>query len=130
MTTVRLRVPFHDCDPLFVVWHGRYFEYLEVARTSLLASFNLDVPEIRDLGYRMYVTDARCRYMHPLSYNDEFDVTARVTEGTPLLRISYDVQNVTADRRSARALTVLATTDAAGNLLPETPDEILSRIAS
>src|SRR5262245_13659309 len=24
---VELKVPFHDCDPLFVVWHGRYFQY-------------------------------------------------------------------------------------------------------
>ncbi len=126
--TVTLKVPFHDCDPLFVVWHGRYLEYFELARTALLESRRLDVPEIRALGYRMYVTDARCRYMHPLSYGEEAQVTASFTATRPFVRIAYDVRNVTRGRRSARGYTVLATTDAAGQLLPETPDAIFERL--
>lgn len=127
-TTVRLKVPFHDCDPLFVVWHGRYFQYLEVARTALFAQLKLDVGDVRAMGYRMYVTDARCRYMAKLTYNDEVDVTARLTALSPFLRVSYDVRNLTSGRRSARALTVLACTDAAGKLLTETPHDILARL--
>ena len=126
--SVELKVPFHDCDPLFVVWHGRYFQYLEVARCALLASYSLDVEDVRGMGLRMYVTDARCRYMFPLSFNDEFRVTARVTAGRPLLRVSYEITNLTHKRKSARAFTVLATTDGAGNLLPETPDEVFERL--
>jgi acyl-CoA thioester hydrolase len=125
---VTLRVPFHDCDPLFVVWHGRYFEYLEAARTALLASCGLDVPDIRAMGFRMYITEARCRYMHPLTYNDEVKVTARFAAKKPFLRIVYEVTNVTAGRRSARAYTAIATTDSTGQLIPETPDAIVSRI--
>jgi len=34
--SVELEIPFHDCDPLFVVWHGRYLEYMEVGRQALL----------------------------------------------------------------------------------------------
>ena len=34
--TTRFDVPFHHCDPLNVVWHGRYLEYFEVARQKLL----------------------------------------------------------------------------------------------
>jgi acyl-CoA thioester hydrolase len=128
--SVTIKVPFHDCDPLFVVWHGRYFEYLEVARCALFARFEIDVEHVRALGYRMYVTDAHCRYMHPLSYNDEACVTARFSALTPLLRISYDIRNVRVNRKSARAVTVLATTDAHGKLLPETPHDILERVRS
>jgi acyl-CoA thioester hydrolase len=125
---VTLKVPFHDCDPLFVVWHGRYLEYFELARTALLERCRLDVPEIRALGFRMYVSDARCRYMFPLSYGDEVQVTASFTATRPLVRIAYDVRNLTRSRRSARGYTVLATTDAAGRLLPETPDAIFERL--
>src|SRR5690606_17756508 len=82
--SVTLKVPFHDCDPLFVVWHGRYFQYLEVARSALFAKHACDVEHVRSLGYRMYITEARCRYMHPLSYNDEVRVTARFTATRPL----------------------------------------------
>ena len=73
---VRLTIPFHDCDPLSVVWHGRYFEYFELARTELFASHGIDVPQIRDLGFRMYVADVGCRYTYPLTYGDEVEVTA------------------------------------------------------
>lgn len=125
---VRIKVPFHDCDPLFVVWHGRYFQYLEVARSALFARHKVDVEDVRALNYRMYVTDVHCRYMHPLSYNDDVEITARFTALTPLFRIAYDVRNLTAQRRSARAVTVLATTDANGKLFPETPHALLSRV--
>ena len=102
--SVQLKVPFHDCDPLYVVWHGRYFEYMEVARSALLASVELDVKDIRAMGFRMYITDARCRYLHPLRYNDEIRVTARFTESSPLIRIAYEVTNLTSGKKSATTM--------------------------
>jgi len=125
---VRMTVPFHDCDPLSVVWHGRYLEYFELARTELFASHGIDVPQIRDLGFRMYVADARCRYTYPLTYGDEIEVTATATAWKPMLRVVYSVLNLTQSRRSARGYTALATTDLHGQLLPETPDAIQDRI--
>ena len=35
-TSIELDVPFFDCDPLGVVWHGHYFKYLELARSAML----------------------------------------------------------------------------------------------
>ena len=125
---VRMTVPFHDCDPLSVVWHGRYPEYFELARTELLASHGIDVPQIRDLGFRMYVADVRCRYTYPLTYGDEIEISATATGWKPMLRIVYSVLNLTQSRRSARGYTALATTDLHGALLPETPDAIQDRI--
>ncbi len=127
---VTARVPFHDCDPLFVVWHGRYLEYFELARTALFQQCQLDIPDVRALGYRMYVTDARCRYMFPLGYGDEVQIEAKLTQATPLIRVAYDVRNLTQGRRAARGYTVLATTDAAGQLLPETPEDVHARLTS
>ena len=125
---IELEVPFHDCDPLFVVWHGRYLQYLEAARTALLRSVHLDIPDVRALGYRMYVTDLRCRYTFPLRYGDVVRVTAWFAETTPLLRVVYTVFNTTRNRKSARAHTVIATTDAQGALLTRTPDALLQRL--
>jgi acyl-CoA thioester hydrolase len=127
---VRLVVPFHDCDPLQVVWHGRYLEYFELARTELFATRGLDVPHFRELGYKMYVSEVRCRYTHPLSYGDQAEVTARPTALRPLLRIAYSITNLTRKRRSARGFTVLAVTDLKGRLLPETPDAIIRRLSA
>jgi acyl-CoA thioester hydrolase len=126
--SVELSVPFHDCDPLFVVWHGRYFEYLEMARCALFAKYALDVADVRNMNYRMYVTDARCRYLYPLTYNDRVRVNARFTAHSPLLRVAYEVLNLTAGRKSARAVTAMATTDVHGKLLTETPHDVLARL--
>lgn len=125
---VRGKVPFHDCDPLAIVWHGRYLEYFERARAELFAGFGLDVPEIRALGYRMVVVDVRCRYTHPLAYGEEFEVTARLKAARPLIRVVYNVRNLAQGRTSARGHCVLATTDARGSLFYETPEAIRARL--
>lgn len=126
--TREFEVGFHQCDPLAVVWHGRYFEWFEQTRAGLFSSVDLDVPEIRALGFRMFVTEAKCRYMVPLEYGDSARVTAWFSELTPLIRVAYDVYNPRTERWSARSTTVLATTDATGVLLPKTPDAILDRL--
>ncbi|MEE9385375.1 MAG: acyl-CoA thioesterase [Nannocystaceae bacterium] len=126
--TLDIEVPFHDCDPLFVVWHGRYFQYMQRAHSLLLRSHRLDVPDLLAMGYQMYVTDTRCRYMFPLSYGDTARITAWFTTLRPLLRVAYDIRNVTKSRRCARAHTVTATTDTHGHLIRDTPDALLKRL--
>lgn len=123
-----LEVPFHDCDPLFVVWHGHYFKYLELARTKLLQSVTLDVPDVRSLGYRMYVTDVRCRYVWPLRYGQTARVDAWFTDLTPLLRVAYEVTNVTEGRRAARAYTTIVVTDPQGHVVTEPPESFKARL--
>lgn len=126
--SVETRVAFQQCDPLGVVWHGRYLEWLEEARTALFRSVGLDVPEIRALGHRMYVVESLCRYMAPLAYGDRVRVTAWFGDVTPVIRVAYDVHNADTGRWSARGHTLLATTDAKGALLTATPAAVLERL--
>lgn len=122
------RVPFHDCDPLGVVWHGRYFEYFEAARCALLDSVGLDVPHVRALSLRMYVSEVRCRYNAPMQYGDEIRAWAWFSEIGPVLKVSYDLDNVTSGRKCVRAFTRLALTDAEGRFLTELPPEVRTRL--
>lgn len=126
--SVEFSVPFHDCDPLFVVWHGNYLKYFELARTALFQTCGLDIPDIRDMGYKMFVSETRCRYLYPLTYNDHVRVTAQFSKVSAVLKISFVVENLTQGRKSARAYTELATTDFAGVLIPVLPEEIRARI--
>lgn len=128
--SVELHVPFHDCDPLFVVWHGNYLKYFELARTALFQSLELDVPDIRDLGFKMFVSQSHCRYLYPLTYNDHVRITARITRTEPTIRVNFSVENLTQSRKSARAYTDLATTDMHGSLLSTLPEAIRERITS
>ncbi len=126
--TVETKVAFHQCDPLGVAWHGRYFEWMELARTELFASVGLEVHQIRELGHRMYVVETKCRYMAPLTYSDPVEITAWFSAAEPLIKVAYDIYNGSNGRWSARATTILATTDHAGELLPKTPDALLEQL--
>jgi len=126
--TIELEIPFHDVDALGVVWHGHYYKYMELARTALLRSLELEVQQIRDLGYRLYVIETRCRYAFPLRYAERARVTAWVKDVDNRITIAYEVFNLTAGRRSARGHTILASTDADGALLMETPDALRRRL--
>lgn len=126
--TISFRAGLHQCDPLAVVWHGRYFEWLEAARTELFRSVDLAVPAMMALGCKMFVVDASCRYMAPVQYDQLVTVTAWFVAKAPLIRVAYDVVNLDTDRWAGRATTVLATTDMQGNLHPTTPDGILAKL--
>lgn len=126
--SVDIDVPFCHCDPLQVVWHGRYFEYFEAARTKLLRSIDLDAAQLEALGFRMYMIDARVRYMAPLRYGDTARCTTWFSELRPHIRMAYVVENLTRGARSARGHTVVATTRADGELISETPPQVIERL--
>jgi acyl-CoA thioester hydrolase len=110
------------------VWHGRYFEYFEAAREALLSAHKLNVPDMIQLGVRMFVTEVRSRYNFPLHYADKFAVYAWFSEYDPLLKVAYEIHNLTRSRKTARGYTRLALTDAEGRLLTEIPKAILERL--
>lgn len=121
-------VPFHDCDPLGIVWHGNYYRYLEQGRTVLLQGYELDVGDFVELDLRLVVIETRCRYAFPLRYGDEFTVRSWLIDHEQRLHIGYEIWNDTRDRRSARAWTTLVTTDPQGNMHLEVPSAVSSRI--
>ncbi len=127
-THVELEVPFHDVDPLGVVWHGNYYKYLEHARTALLRARGLDKGDLIGRKYRFYVIESRCRHSAPLRYGDRMRVTAWIRDVRHRVLVQYEVTNLSDGKRAARATTALATVDAENNLLLETPDEIQSRL--
>jgi acyl-CoA thioester hydrolase len=127
-TSVELEVPFHDVDALQVVWHGHYFKYFEHARTALLRSRGLDAGDLIGRRYGLVVIESRCRHVAPLRYGDRFRVSAWFRDFARRLMIHYEVVDLARARRAARGLTALATLNAAGELLLETPEEIVRRI--
>jgi acyl-CoA thioester hydrolase len=124
-THVEIEVPFHDVDALGVVWHGNYYKYLEIARTSLLRSLGLDAGSEITHRFRLLIVETKCRYASPLRYGDRIRVAAWIREHARRITVAYEITNLATDRRAARAHTILVTTDREGRLLMETPDEIV-----
>jgi acyl-CoA thioester hydrolase len=128
--SVELEVPFHDVDPLLVAWHGHYYKYFEIARQHLQRKHRVDAPDLMELGFHWYVIETRSRHVAPLRYGERFLVKAWFCEIDPRIGIAYEITSQKSNRRAARGVTVLVTTKPGGELLMETPREILERISS
>jgi acyl-CoA thioester hydrolase len=125
---IEVEVPFHDVDLLRVVWHGHYCKYLEIARTALLRTRDLDAAHVFELGFRFFVAETHLRHVAPLHYGDRLRVAAWFKDVDNRLNVAYDLVNLTTARRCGQGSTVLVVTDAAGTLCLETPAPILSRL--
>lgn len=122
-------VPFHDVDPLHIVWHGHYYKYMEIARTALFRRHTIDGMDLIRLGYRFVMAHCECRHVSPLRYGDRYRVRAWFIDVDQRVNVAYEVWNLTEDKRAARGRTALVTTDAEGEMLLETPKVIRDRIA-
>ncbi len=122
------RVPFHDVDPLHIVWHGHYYKYMEVARTELFRAAGVDGPDVLKLGYRQVVSHGEVRYVSPLRYDDRYRVKAWFLDIEQRVHVGYEVTNLTEGKRAARARTELVTLTSDGVLLLETPKVLRDRI--
>ncbi|NIL94177.1 MAG: acyl-CoA thioesterase [Woeseiaceae bacterium] len=90
---VLVRVPFFDLDPAGVAWHGRYFQYLELARCTLFEGFNYSYDEMEESGYLWPVADTTVRYVRPLTLNQEVRVTACLREWELRLVVDYKIED-------------------------------------
>ena len=86
-----IRVPFFDLDPAGVVWHGRYFQYFEIARAALLEDIGYSYEGMQDSGYLWPVADAEVRFVRPLTLNQEARVTACLREWEMRLVVDYRI---------------------------------------
>ena len=128
--SVRFEVPFHDIDMLEVVWHGHYYKYFEYGRTVLFRKVGLDVPQLRELGYSMVVSESHCRYLSPLAYGMPVTCRASVVEWEFRLKISYELFQEGRDKPLAKGYTIqVALEGVGGKLLMVMPEALASRFA-
>lgn len=91
--SVDIRVPFFDLDPAGVAWHGRYFQYFELARCELLERINYSYEEMLNSGFLWPVADTSVRYTRPLTLNKTVRVTACLREWEMRLVVDYRIED-------------------------------------
>lgn len=113
MAEVELQVPFHDLDPLQVVWHGNYLKYFEIARDALFAQRGLNLVEyFRERGTLFPVIRTSTKHVHPLRYGDRFLCVAELVEARVKLVVSYSVRLIADGQLCARGRTEQVAVDA------------------
>lgn len=75
----RYRVYWEDTDAGGVVYHARYLQFLERARSDWLSSLGLSQVELRENENCLFaVTAMQLNFLQPARLEDELDVSVRV----------------------------------------------------
>ena len=92
---VELRVPFHDLDPLHIVWHGNYLKYFDIARFELFKNAGIDLyAYYQRTGYLFPVIKTSTKHIIPLKYGDVFRCRATVLEATIKIVTDFVIRKV------------------------------------
>lgn len=87
------RVRYADTDQMSVVYHARYLEWFEAARTEMLRAAGLPYKVLEDAGFSLPVLEAHCQYKQPALYDDLIEVTTKVGEWSRLrFTLNYGVR--------------------------------------
>ncbi len=126
---VDIFVPFHDCDPMGIVWHGNYLRYFEVAREQLLNQFNYGYRQMMESGYMWPVVDVKVKYRRSARFEQIVSVNARVVEYENRLKINYIIIDKTTGEKLTTGYTIQVAVDQQTNELQFVcPDVLLARM--
>ncbi|WP_448564081.1 acyl-CoA thioesterase [Thalassotalea ganghwensis] len=124
-------VPFQDCDPMQVVWHGNYARYLEEARRALLRKFNYDYLEMRDSGYAWPIIDMRLKYVDSAVFNQVIRIDAYLKEYESRLKIDYVISDKISGKKLTKAYTIQVAVDIDSREMQfESPKVLKEKIAA
>lgn len=92
---VPMTVPFHDLDPMQVVWHGNYLKYFDVARSALFDRLGVDLYDAQGTNSLIYpVIRTSIKYIHPLRHRDEFICKATIVEARFKVVVDFEIRLV------------------------------------
>ncbi|BED91166.1 MULTISPECIES: acyl-CoA thioesterase [unclassified Pseudoalteromonas] len=127
---VEIEIPFHDCDPMNVVWHGNYPRYLEVARCELLRLFDYDYPQMMESGYAWPIVDMQIKYVASAVFTQKIKVVAYLKEFENRLKIDYVITDALTNKRITKATTTQVAVEITSKEMQfASPAVIISKLA-
>jgi acyl-CoA thioester hydrolase len=129
--STEITVPFHDLDPVNIVWHGNYVKYLEVARDALMQRIGYTHDDMLASGFVWPVVEMKVRYLQAARLRQRLRVQATISEFVDRLKIVYEISDAANGRRLTRAHTVQVPVRAdTGEMLFRTPPVLRQKIAA
>ena len=129
-TTVRVRYGETDC--MGRVYHANYLSYFECGRVELMRGWGFDYARVeREDACFLPVFEARVKYTAPAMFDDELEITTRVTDFSVVrLTFGYEAHRVADGTLVAHGKTVLAAVDRSGEprRLPEDLRQFLTTL--
>lgn len=101
------RVRYADTDKMGVVYHARYFEWFEAARTEMLRDAGFPYQKIEESGMYLPVIEANCKYFHPVVYDELVTIKTILQSFTKAkLWLTYEVTLDHSDLPKAEGFTI------------------------
>ncbi|MGC7559773.1 acyl-CoA thioesterase [Pasteurella sp. PK-2025] len=86
---VDLKPAFQDLDIMNVVWHGRYWQFIETARHALFQKIGYGYPEMIATGYQYPIVQADIKYIRPITLEQDFYILADLLEFENRIKIQF-----------------------------------------
>ena len=89
----RFEVPFHDLDPMDVMWHGNYFKYFDITRDALFRHLGVDLYKVyENTRYIFPIIRTSIKHVFPLRFRDEFICRAYIKEVNHKITIVFEIR--------------------------------------
>jgi acyl-CoA thioester hydrolase len=91
-------VPFHDLDPMHVVWHGNYLKYFDEARFGLFQAGGIDLYRYSlETNCFFPVTKTSTKHVMPLRYGERIICRAMAVEAWIKIVIDFEIRRAEDD---------------------------------
>lgn len=118
--STRIRVRFHECDPLQIVWHGNYLKYFEEGREDFGRKHGISYLDVKAEGFATPVVKSQCEHKLPLKYGDSFLVETSFVN-TPAAKLTFKYRIYKEEKLVCTGETLQVFTDENGELVLNNP---------
>lgn len=103
-----LRSRYCETDQMGYVYHGRYLEYFETARTEFVRKMGITYKSLEDHGVMMPVRDASLTYLRPVLYDENITISLFIYE-MPSVRLAthYEISGPDGSLRVKGSVTLI-----------------------
>lgn len=90
---IQMKVPFHDLDPLQIVWHGNYYKYFDISRFGLFKQAGIDLYQYFQSRQIIFpVIRSSVKHIIPLRFDDDFICKATVVEAVYKIVLGFEIR--------------------------------------
>ena len=90
---VAIKVPFHDLDPMNIVWHGNLMKYFDVARFALLDQCGIDLQAyFEKTGCLFPIIKTATKHIIALRNRDELKCRVTVLEARVKIVMDFEIR--------------------------------------
>ena len=87
-----IRVRYAHVDRMGVVYHSRYLEWFEAARTEMIRSMGISYKSLEERNILLPVIEAFCRYRRAVLYDELIQIHTSIKEvSRTRIRLGYEV---------------------------------------